>query len=1073
MSRLPLNSGAYTADGLLASAQRSVNLYCETNPQQISPPTPVTLLQRAGRRRLSDPPVPGYGRCAYRATNGNLYACVGNTIYYIDSGFNWNILGTIGTFSGPVKMVDNSLYVMIVDGSTTGYYISLVGNFFGTINDSQFQGSNLIDFVDTFFILNVPPIPGQPNNQWYISPANWEPGVPFSFQDIVARTAYPDPIQGVLVVKRQLYPIGTLTTEVWYNAGAQDFTFQELPSTFIQYGAYARYTPCQSDVFGWWLSQDKNGTLQFLQLKQYDVEAVSTRAIEKEWQTYAKTDDAFTTIYQLKGHLFVQITFPSVDKTWTYDVASKQWSEFVWIDNNGFEHRDRVAFTANVYGMIVGIDWQTGRLYQLDPDYYADDVSDIINGDPIKFLRGYPHVIEPDLERRLTHATFIADMLCGTVPNTMIPDTELSQTLKAICLIPASGEFVYATEAVFDTTSGLPGIPINLHASSITPDALVSMAQLAALYPNLEWVIIVVGWFGLDLRIADCLIQPGVETSTKTTTPLTWWSGGVARSGAHLISQLDGSPAYGGTPTDDCVVQLATFLKSQGYKIGIYPFIFMDIPNGNTLPDPYSDNASTIGQPVYPWRGEITQSPAASFVGTPDKTAAAATQVTAFVGVAATSQFAFSGGQIHTSSAAASEWTFRKFILYHAALIALRMPTLIDHFVVGSEMIGSSTIRSNNNGTFPFVTALVQLHSDIRSYFTANSISPTIGYSADWSEYFGYHPQDGSNDVWFHLDPLWSSSNCDFVGIDYYPPLADWRHNDPNQLDAIAGFSGPYDLSYIMYNTAGGEDFTFFYADDDTDFVVGRISYTRENQIRTPIVDTAYGETWVFQAKNFTAWTQNLHYNRPGGVQSMTPTAWVPNSKQVRFNEFGCPAVDLGSNAPNVFPDTKSSVGGYPPFSNQSRDDQAQYFCLIGILRSFNIEAQSPISPITGLPLLDPAQSAVWCWDARPFPQWPDLTSVWTDGPDYNTGHWLEGRAVPVDELGPPPPMVTLRWSDTRGQSWEGALRQTMGATGQFYTSVQFPRLGLARDRVYELSWSARAKTALQGAWIAIIPHET
>lgn len=45
-----------------------------------------------------------------------------------------------------------------------------------------------------------------------------------------------------------------------------------------------------------------------------------------------------------------------------------------------------------------------------------------------------------------------------------------------------------------------------------------------------------------------------------------------------------------------------------------------------------------------------------------------------------------------------------------------------------------------------------------------------ISYAADWSEYFGHHPQHGSGDRFFHLDPLWGDANIDFVGIDNYMP---------------------------------------------------------------------------------------------------------------------------------------------------------------------------------------------------------------------------------------------------------------------------------------------------------------
>lgn len=64
------------------------------------------------------------------------------------------------------------------------------------------------------------------------------------------------------------------------------------------------------------------------------------------------------------------------------------------------------------------------------------------------------------------------------------------------------------------------------------------------------------------------------------------------------------------------------------------------------------------------------------------------------------------------------------------------------------------------------------------------------------------------------------------------------------------------------------------------------------------------------------------------------------------------------------------------------------------------------------------------------------------------------------------PAPVFLRWSDTRGKSWGNAISTSLGLEGQYLTSLQFQRLGMARDRVFELSWSAPVKTALLGAWI-------
>jgi len=75
-----------------------------------------------------------------------------------------------------------------------------------------------------------------------------------------------------------------------------------------------------------------------------------------------------------------------------------------------------------------------------------------------------------------------------------------------------------------------------------------------------------------------------------------------------------------------------------------------------------------------------------------------------------------------------------------------------------------------------------------------------------------------------------------------------------------------------------------------------------------------------------------------------------------------------------------------------------------------------------------------------------------------------ESTALPGDTT------VYLRWSDTKGKTWSNPIASDLGPLGFYQRSVQFQRLGMARDRVFELFWSAPVKTALNGAFVAATP---
>jgi hypothetical protein len=463
--------------------------------------------------------------------------------------------------------------------------------------------------------------------------------------------------------------------------------------------------------------------------------------------------------------------------------------------------------------------------------------------------------------------------------------------------------------------------------------------------------------------------------TAKTTTPSAWSVNGVSRANALLVSRDDQDrPVYGGTPADFAVVQAIREMKARGLRVTFYPFILMDVPPGNTLPNPYSDNAAETGQPAFPWRGRITCSPAAGYAGTVDKTATAASQVAALFGAATPASFNVSGQSVSWTGPS-GDWGLRRMVLHYAHLCAAAGG--VDAFLIGTEMPGLTTIRSGAS-TYPAVQAYRDLLADVRSILGSEA---KIGYAADWSEYFGHQPGDGSGDVFFHLDPLWADPEIDFIGIDNYMPLSDWRDGFEH-LDAAEGWPAIYDRAYLQANIAGGEGFDWFYAS----------AADRSAQIRTPITDGAAAKPWVFRYKDLRAWWSNPHYNRPSGVESGTPTAWVPQSKPIWFTELGCPAIDRGTNQPNVFFDPKSSESFTPHFSRGWRDDAIQRAYLEATYLWWGEAANNPLSSVYGGRMVHVPECAAWTWDARPYPFFPALTDVWTDGANWRLGHWLTGR---------------------------------------------------------------------------------
>jgi hypothetical protein len=398
VSRVQLSGGAYEARSVIASAQRSLNLAAEPMPQAQDEPSAYAYYPTPGTTLLGTMPNNGPIRGMKFCSNGQLYVVAGTAVYAVSPSWVGTLLGGLATArTTPVSMAENGLQLVIVDGSGAGWAVTLTTNAFAQISDPNFRGGDRMDYLDTFLVNNVS---GTPQFQSSDSLA-----ITYDPLFFANKESYSDLLVTLCVAKREIWLIGQVTTEVWYNSGAPDFPFQEMAAVFIQHGCVAKYSVATIDNSVYWLSQTREGRGIVIAGAGYQAKRISTFAIEAEFATYSVISDAVGYTYQLGGHMWFALAFPTADKTWCYDISTGLWHELAWLDNNGVEHRHRANCAVLAYDKVVCGDWQNGNLYAFDMAVSTDF------GGPIKRVRSFPHLIADG--HRVKYWEFLADMEIG------------------------------------------------------------------------------------------------------------------------------------------------------------------------------------------------------------------------------------------------------------------------------------------------------------------------------------------------------------------------------------------------------------------------------------------------------------------------------------------------------------------------------------------------------------------------------------------------------------------------------------------------------------------------------------
>jgi hypothetical protein len=385
---------SYEAPSIYQDAQECINFYPEVDPTKPPGTRGIVALY----------PTPGYTMVAQlavglvrgmRALSGGQYlVVVSNTSAYVmTSAMVPTLIGFVSGI-GQVSISDNvtiadGLTAYIVNGTDRYTWVAATGVFTQLpATDGPWQGANVCEVVDNYNIYN------QPGTQ------NWaatDLGSSLSTNAYYgAKDGAPDNLVSLIVDHRQVYLLGEFTTEVWTDIGNVipgiiSFPFSRVPGTMVQHGIAAQFSVARFAEAFMFVSQDQRGQSIIGMIAGYQFQRVSTHAVEQS--LVDKTiSDAIAWTYQIEGHEFYVVTFPSADLTWVYDLASQAWHKWLSFSNGEF-HRHRSNCGTNFAGKIIIGDYQNGMLYQLSNTVYTN------NGEPIRRLRRAPH-LTTDLQRQ-------------------------------------------------------------------------------------------------------------------------------------------------------------------------------------------------------------------------------------------------------------------------------------------------------------------------------------------------------------------------------------------------------------------------------------------------------------------------------------------------------------------------------------------------------------------------------------------------------------------------------------------------------------------------------------------------
>jgi len=289
-------------------------------------------------------------------------AVVGGALYRVNPGPTVVKVGTVAQDSNLADIVLNgdAGHQALIGSGQNGYCLDVTTNVLTQVlTNKTYQ----VGMLDGFFIS----FDANTGRMWVSDNADgltWDP------TQFAQRSAAPDRWRAMIVVPPDIWLIGNLTGDVWFDAGAFPFPFAPRQGLNFKYGIAAPMTLRAIGPTILWLAQATEGFGVVVRTVGYEPQRVSTYAVETAIAGYARQGslaNAEALVYEDQGHPFYVLRFPTPDRTWVYDLTMNAWHERgYWAPTQKQFQAWRPRVHCVAYNKHLVGDAQSGTIQEMD-----------------------------------------------------------------------------------------------------------------------------------------------------------------------------------------------------------------------------------------------------------------------------------------------------------------------------------------------------------------------------------------------------------------------------------------------------------------------------------------------------------------------------------------------------------------------------------------------------------------------------------------------------------------------------------------------------------------------------------